>query len=59
MQLGLKGKWLEALGSGREIVKVERLDVSIAKQRAILESSKPHQLMVPVARPLDCGYLQV
>lgn len=59
VQLGLKGTWLNALGSGQEVVKIERLDDIVAQQRRVLESSKPQSLMVPIARPLDVGYLEV
>lgn len=58
-QIGLKGKWLEALGSGDVVVKIRRLDELLAEQRAVLESSKPQLLKVPVARPLDCSNLTV
>lgn len=59
VQLGLKGTWLEALGSGDVVVKIRRLDDLLAQQRAVLESSEPQLLSVPVARPLDCGHLPV
>lgn len=59
VQLGLKGKWLERLGSGDAVVRVERLDDLLIEQRTALTSSEPHLLRVPVARPLDMGHLQV
>ncbi|CAM9271014.1 unnamed protein product [Ectocarpus sp. 12 AP-2014] len=58
VQLGLKGKWLERLGSGDAVVRVERLDDLLIEQRTALTSSEPHLLRVPVARPLDMGHLQ-
>ena len=59
MQLGLKGKWLQMLGSGDAVVRIERLDGLLAEQRAALASSAPQNLAVPVARALDVGHLQV
>ena len=59
VQLGLKGTWLHALGSGKEIMRIERLDGLMAEQRRVLASSEPQALMVPVARPLDVGHLEV
>lgn len=59
VQLGLKGKWLQTLGSGDAVVRIERLDGLLAEQRAALASSEPQNLTVPVARPLDVGHLQV
>lgn len=59
MQIGLKGKWLQTLGSGSAVVKIERLDCFLAEERASLTSASPHLLKVPVARPLDVGHLEV
>lgn len=59
VQLGLKGKWLQMLGSGDAVVRIERLDGLLAEQRAVLTSSAPQNLTVPVARALDVGHLQV
>lgn len=59
VQLGLKGKWLQTLGSGEAVVRIERLDDLLAEQRTALTSSAPQNLTVPVARPLDVGHLQV
>ncbi|CAM9165625.1 unnamed protein product [Ectocarpus fasciculatus] len=58
VQLGLKGEWLQRLGSGDAVVRVERLDDVLVEQRTALTSSAPHLLRVPVARPLDLGHLQ-
>eukprot|EP00752_Nemacystus_decipiens_P004365 g3989.t1 len=58
VQLGLKGKWLQMLGSGDAVVRIERLDGLLSEQRAALASSAPQNLMVPVARALDVGHLQ-
>lgn len=59
VQLGLKGKWLQMLGSGDAVVRIERLDGLLAEQRAALISSAPQNLTVPVARALDVAHLQV
>eukprot|EP00903_Cladosiphon_okamuranus_P015467 g14281.t2 len=58
VQLGLKGRWLQMLGSGDAVVRIERLDGLLAEQRAALASSAPQNLTVPVARALDVGHLQ-
>jgi len=59
VQLGLKGKWLQTLGSGDAGVRIERLDGLLKEQRAALTSTEPQNLTVPVARPLDVGHLPV
>lgn len=59
VQLGLKGKWLQMLGSGDAVVRIERLDGLLSEQRATLASSEPQNLTVPVTRALDVGHLQV
>lgn len=59
VQLGLKGQWLQSLGEGDAVVRIERLDDLLENQRAILSSDKPHLLAVPKASPLDVGFLKV